>query len=90
VYTTLQEQASGCESGLLRTLLEVAPEVMTQDDFDNYVNSVNDIRWYIHRQLKSYNEQAIVWILDARPDFKRKAEKKKGKLELPFPLRSGF
>ncbi len=89
VYPAFQEQASGCESGLLRTLLEVAPEVMTQDDFDNYVNSVNDIRWHIHSQLRSYNEQAIVWILDARPDLTRKPEKKKQKLELPFPLRSG-
>ena len=89
VYPAFQEQASGCERGLLRTLLEVAPKVMTQDDFDNYVNSVNDIRWHIHSQLRSYNEQAIVWILDARPDLTRKPEKKKPKLELPFPLRSG-
>lgn len=89
VYPAFQEQASGCESSLLRTLLEVAPEVMTQDDFNNYVNSVNDIRWHIHSQLRSYNEQAIVWILDARPDLKRVPEKKKQKLELPFPLRSG-
>ncbi len=89
VYPAFQEQASGCESSLLRTLLEVAPKVMTQDDFDNYINSVNQIRWHIHSQLRSYNEQAIVWILDTRPDLKRKAEMKKQKLELPFPLRSG-
>jgi len=89
VYPAFQEQISGCESGLLRMLLAIAPEVMTQDDFNNYINSVNEIRWHIHSQLRSYNEQAIVWILDARPDLKRKAEKKKAKLELPFPLRSG-
>lgn len=88
VYPAFQEQASGCESGLLRTLLEVAPEVMTQDDFNNYIDAVNDIRWVIHSQLRNYNEQAIVWILKAKPDLKRKPEKKKPKLELPFPLRS--
>jgi len=70
-------------------LLRVAPEIITQDDFDNYVNSVNDIRWHIHSQLRSYNEQAIDWILDARPDLRRKPEKKKAIKELPFPLRSG-
>jgi curved DNA-binding protein CbpA len=89
VYPAFQEQISGCESGLLRTLLAVAPEVMTQEDFDNYINSVNQIRWVIHSQLRSYNEQAIVWILKARPDLRRKPEKKKAKMELPFPLRSG-
>ena len=89
VYPAFQEQISGCESGLLRMLLAVAPEVMTQEDFDNYINSVNQIRWVIHSQLRSYNEQAIVWILKASPDLRRKPEKKKGKMELPFPLRSG-
>jgi curved DNA-binding protein CbpA len=88
VYPAFQEQVSGCESDLLRTLLRVAPEIITQEDFDNYVNSVNDIRWHIHSQLRSYNEQAINWILKARPDLKRKPEKKKAKKELPFPLRS--
>lgn len=88
VYPAFQEQASGCESGLLRTLLDATPEVMTQEDFDNYVHAVNGIRWHIHHQLRSYNEQAIVWILDARPDLIRKPEKKKAKMELPLPLRS--
>lgn len=90
VFPAFQEQASGCESGLLRTLLDVAPEVITQDDFDKYIDSVNDIRWHIHSQLRSYNEQAIVWILDARPDLRRKPEKKREKKELPIPLRSGL
>ena len=89
VYPAFQEQASGCESNLLKTLLSLAPDVITQQDFDNYVDSVNDIRWHIHHQLRSYNEQAIVWILKARPDLKRKREKKKQKKELPLPLRSG-
>jgi len=89
VYPAFQEQVSGCESGLLRMLLAIAPEVMTQDDFNHYIDAVHDIRWVIHSQLRNYNEQAIVWILDARPDLKRKPEKKKPKLELPFPLRSG-
>ena len=89
VYPAFQEQASGCESSLLRTLLAVAPEVITQEDFDNYVDAVHDIRWHIHNQLRSYNEQAIVWILDARPDLIRKPEKKRAKMELPYPLRSG-
>ena len=88
VYPAFQEQASGCESGLLRTLLNIVPEVITQVDFDNYIDAVHGIRWNIHHQLRSYNEQAIVWILGARPDLKRKPEKKKEKLELPFPLRS--
>lgn len=87
VYPAFQEQASGCESGLLRTLLEVAPEIITQEEFDNYVDSVNDIRWHIHSQLRSYNEQALVWILNARPDLIRKTEKKKAPKDLPFPLR---
>jgi hypothetical protein len=88
VYPAFQEQASGCESGLLRTLLELAPEVITQEAFDYYVEAVNKIRWHINSQLRSYNEQAIVWILKARPDLTRKPEKKKPKMELPFPLRS--
>ena len=88
VFPAFQEQASGCESGLLRTLLEVEPEVITQEDFDNYVEAVNKIRWHINSQLRSYNEQAIVWILNARPDLTRKAEKKKPKMELPLPLRA--
>ncbi len=89
VFPAFQEQVSGCESGLLRMLLAVAPEVITQEDFDNYIDAVNDIRWVAHSQLRSYNEQAIVWILNARPDLTRKPEKKKAAKELPFPLRSG-
>lgn len=89
VYPAFQEQASGCESNLLRTLLALAPETLTQDDFDNYIDAVHGIRWHIHSQLRSYNEQAIVWILRARPDLKRKPEKKREKKELPLPLRSG-
>ena len=89
VFPSFQEQVSGCESGLLRTLLEVVPEIITQEDFDSYVKTVNEIRWHIHSQLRSYNEQAIVWIQKARPDLNRMAEKKKTKKELPFPLRSG-
>ena len=88
VYPAFQEQVSGCESGLLRTLLALAPEILTQEDFDNYIDSVNAMRWHLHGQLRSYNEQAIVWILDARPDLKRKPEKKREIKELPFPLRS--
>lgn len=88
VYPAFQEQASGCESGLLRTLLTLAPEVITQQDFDNYIDAVYDIRWHLHHQLRSYNEQAIEWLLKARPDLKRKPEKKKPKRELPLPLRS--
>ena len=88
VYPAFQEQVSGCESTLLRTLLRVVPDSIMQEDFDNYVNSVNDIRWHIHHHLRSYNEQAIDWILQARPDLTRKPEKKKVKKELPFPLRS--
>ncbi len=89
VYPAFQEQASGCESNLLRTLLALAPEAITQEDFDNYIDAVDDIRWHIHSRLRSYNEQAIAWILDARPDLTRKPEKKKAVKELPFPLRSG-
>ncbi|MGB0910981.1 MAG: J domain-containing protein [Nitrospirales bacterium] len=88
VFPSFQEQASGCESNLLRTLLEHTPNVMTQDDFDQYVDSVNEIRWVIHSQLRSYNEQAITWILEARPDLARKPQKKKVPKELPYPLRS--
>ena len=89
VYPAFQEQASGCESSLLRTVLRLTPEIITQVDFDNYVDAVHDIRWHIHHQLRSYNEQAIEWILKARPDLNRKPEKKKVKKELPLPLRSG-
>ncbi len=88
VYPAFQEQASGCESGLLHTLLTLVPEVMTQNDFDNYIDAVHQIRWHLHHQLRSYNEQAIDWIHTARPDLTRKPEKKKEKPELPFPLRS--
>ena len=88
VYPAFQEQVSGCESGLLRTLLALAPETLTQEDFDNYIDSVHEIRWHLHGQLRSYNEQAVVWILDARQDLTRKPEMKKAKRELPFPLRS--
>ncbi|MCA9473746.1 MAG: DnaJ domain-containing protein [Nitrospirales bacterium] len=88
VYPSFQEQASGCESNLLRTLLTLSPDAITQDDFDNFVKAVCEIRWHIHHQLRSYNEQAIVWILKARPDLIRKPPKKKEKMELPFPLRS--
>ena len=89
VFPAFQEQASGCESSLLRTLLELAPKVITQEDFDNFIKSVYEIRWHINSQLRSYNEQAIGWILKVRPDLIRKPEKKKPKKELPFPLRSG-
>ena len=89
VHPAFQEQASGCESNLLRNLLRLAPEVITQEDFDHYVHAIHDIRWHIHHQLRSYNEQAIIWIQKARPDLKRKPEKKKDKKELPLPLRSG-
>jgi len=89
VYPAFQEQASGCESNLLRTLLTLAPEIITQKDFDNYIDAIHDIRWHIHHQLRSYNEQAVAWILKARPDLTRKPEKKIEKRELPFPLRSG-
>ncbi len=88
VFPSFQEQISGCESNLLRTLLEIAPESITQDDFNHYVDSVNGIRWVIHSQLRSYNEQAIGWILETRPDLVRKPEKKKAPKELPLPLRS--
>ncbi|GJL63364.1 MAG: hypothetical protein NPIRA04_20180 [Nitrospirales bacterium] len=88
VFPSFQEQVSGCESNLLRTLLEIAPEIITQNDFNQYVDSVNGIRWVIHSQLRSYNEQAIAWILKARPDFVRKPVKKKTPQELPYPLRS--
>ena len=88
VYPAFQEQASGCESDLLRTLVDLAPAAITQEDFNNYVETVHEIRWHINSQLRSYNEQAIVWILDARPDLIRKPEKKRPKKELPLPLQS--
>lgn len=46
--------------GLLRTLLDVVPEVITQEGFDNYIDAVYDIRWHFHSQLRSYNEQATL------------------------------
>ncbi len=88
VFPSFQEQVSGCESNLLRTILELVPDVITQNDFDHFVDSVNEIRWVIHSQLRSYNEQAITWILKARPNLFRKTAKKKSAKELPFPLRS--
>jgi len=42
----------------------------------------------MHSQLGGYNEQAITWILKARPDHVRKPQKKKITKVLPFPLRS--
>ena len=87
VYSAYQEQASGCESCLLPTILRVAPETITQENFDDYIDTVNSMRWIIYGQLRSYNEQAIAWILKARPDLIRKPEKKKVPVELPYPLR---
>ncbi len=87
VYAAYQEQASGCESCLLPTLLRVAPEEITQENFDDYVDTVHNMRSIIYGQLRNYNEQAIDWILKARPDLVRKPEKKKAPLELPLPLR---
>ena len=87
VYPAYQEQASGCESCLLPTLLRVAPNVITQENFDDYIDTVHSMRPIIYGQLRSYNEQAIVWILKARPDLVRKPEKKKVPKELPYPLR---
>ena len=88
VYPAFQEQVSGCESSLLPTLLRVAPNVITQANFDDYIDTVHSMRWIVCSQLRSYNEQAIVWILKARPDLVRKPEKKKAPKELPLPLRS--
>jgi hypothetical protein len=88
VYPAFQEQASGCESSLLPTLLKVAPEVITQANFDAYVDTVNSMRWIVYGQLRNYNEQAIAWILKARPDLVRKPEEKPAPKELPLPLRS--
>ncbi len=87
VYAAYQEQASGCESCLLPTLLRVAPEEITQENFDDYTDTVYSMRSIIYGQLRNYNEQAIDWILKARPDLVRKPEKKKSPLELPPPLR---
>ena len=87
VYAAYQEQASGCESCLLPTLLRLAPEEITQENFDDYVNTVYSMRSIIYGQLRSYNEQAIEWIMKARPDLLRKPEKKKPPKELPLPLR---
>jgi hypothetical protein len=88
VYSAYQEQASGCESSLLSTLLKVAPQEITQDNFNDYVDTVHGMRWIVCSQLRSYNEQAIVWILKARPDLLRKPEEKQAPKDLPFPLRS--
>ena len=87
VYAAYQEQASGCESTLLPTLLRVAPNVITQENFDDYIDTVYSMRPIIYGQLRNYNEQAIDWILKARPDLIRKPEKKKAAKELPYPLR---
>ena len=87
VYAAYQEQASGCESCLLPTLLQVAPEEITQENFDDYLDTVYTMRAIIYGQLRNYNEQAIAWILKARPDLLRKPEPPKPKKELPLPLR---
>ncbi len=87
VYPSYQEQASGCESSLLPTLLRVAPEEITQENFDDYIETVQSMRAIIYGQLRNYNEQAIAWILKARPDLVRKPDKKQAPKELPFPLR---
>ncbi len=88
VYPAFQEQASGCESCLLPTLLKWAPQEITQANFNDYIDSVNSMRWIVYGQLRSYNEQAIAWILRARPDLVRKPEEKQAPKELPLPLRS--
>ena len=44
VYSAYQEQASGCESCLLPTLLRVAPETITQENFDDYIDTVHTMR----------------------------------------------
>jgi hypothetical protein len=87
VYPAYQEQASGCESSLLPTLLRVAPQEITQENFDDYINTVYEMRPIVYGQLRDYNEQAIAWILKARPDLIRKPEPKKAPKELPLPLR---
>ena len=88
VYPAFQEQASGCESCLLPTLLKLASQEITQANFNDYVETVNGMRWIVYGQLRSYNEQAIAWILKARPDLVRKPEEKSAPKELPLPLRS--
>jgi hypothetical protein len=87
VYPSFQEQASGCESVLLLTLLRMAPQEITQANFDDYIDTVESMRPIIYSQLRNYNEQAIAWILNARPDLVRKPPKKKPPKELPYPLR---
>ncbi|MDH5587821.1 MAG: DnaJ domain-containing protein [Nitrospirota bacterium] len=87
VYAAYQEQASGCESCLLPTLLRVTPEEITQKNFDDYLDTVYTMRPIIYGQLRNYNEQAIAWILKARPDLVRKPEPPKAPKELPLPLR---
>jgi hypothetical protein len=88
VYPAFQEQASGCESCLLPTLLKLAPQEITQANFNDYIDTVHSMRWIVYGQLRSYNEQAISWILKARPDLVRKPEEKPEPKELPLPLRS--
>ena len=88
VYPAYQEQAFGCESCLLPTLLRLAPEEITQENFDDYVNTVYTMRPIIYSQLRNYNEQAIDWIMKARPDLIRKSEPPKAPKELPLPLRA--
>ncbi|MCA9458268.1 MAG: hypothetical protein KC587_16500, partial [Nitrospira sp.] len=85
---SFQEQASGCESCLLPTLLKVAPNEITQDHFNDYIDTVHSMRWIVYGQLRNYNEQAVTWILKARPDLVRKPEEKPAPKELPLPLRS--
>lgn len=87
VYPSFQEQASGCESVLLLTLLRMAPQEITQANFDDYIDTVESMRPIIYSQLRNYNEQAIAWILNTRPDLVRKPPKKKPPKELPYPLR---
>ena len=65
----------------------MAPQEITQKNFDDYIDTVYTMRPIIYSQLRNYNEQAIVWILKARPDLVRKPEKKKPPRELPYPLR---
>ena len=87
VYPAYQEQAFGCESCLLPTLLRMAPEEITQKNFDDYLDTVYTMRPIIYGQLRNYNEQAIAWILKARPDLVKKPEPKPAPKELPLPLR---
>jgi hypothetical protein len=65
----------------------MAPQEITQANFDDYIDTVDSMRPIIYGQLRNYNEQAIAWILNARPDLVRKPAKKKPPKELPYPLR---